>query len=137
MSNVLYTKAKQKFLEASINLPSDTIKASLVDTGVYIVNLSTHDFRNDIPDNAVIATQTLGSKSVTDGVFNAANSVFPNVPATANTIEAVVIWKDTTDPATSPLIAYLDSGTGLPTTPNDGNINVVWDAGANKIFRLT
>src|SRR5512143_2652079 len=107
MANVLYNKGKQKFLEASINMPSDTIKASLVDTGLYTANTLIDEYFDDIPTDAVIATQTLGSKSVTDGVFNAANSVFPNVPATANTIEIVVIWKDTTNPATSPLIARI------------------------------
>lgn len=137
MTNVLYTKAKQKFLEGHFNLPSDTINASLVDTGLYTVDLANHDFRNDIPDSAVIATQPLASKTVTDGVFNAANTVFPNVPASANTIEAVVVWKDTGTPTTSALIAYIDSGVGLPTTPNDGNITVAWDVGVNKIFRLT
>lgn len=136
MANVLYTKAKQKFLEGEIDLIDNTINASLVDTGLYTVNLSTDDFRDDINNDAVIATQPLGTKSVTDGVFNAANSVFPNVPATANTIEAVVIWKDTGTPGTSPLIAYIDSATGLPVTPNDGNITLIWDSGASKIFRL-
>lgn len=137
MANALYTKAKQKLLEATINFPSDTIRASLVDTGLYTPDLANHDFRNDIPDAAVVATQTLSGKTVTDGVFDASDVVFPNVPASAATIEIIVIWKDTTVQSTSPLIARIDTATGLPTTPNDGDITVVWDDGANKIFKLT
>jgi len=36
----------------------------------------------------------------------------------------------------SPLLAFLDSVTGLPVTPNGGDITVAWDNGANKIFKL-
>jgi hypothetical protein len=50
--------------------------------------------------------------------------------------ESLTIWKDTTVEATSPLIANIDDATGLPVTPNGGDINVTWDAGANKIFKL-
>ena len=48
----------------------------------------------------------------------------------------MLIYKDTGDNATSPLIALIDSATGLPITPNGGDIIVVWDNGANKIFKL-
>ena len=47
-----------------------------------------------------------------------------------------MIYRDTGTEATSPLIAYIDTATGLPITPNGGDIIVVWDDGANKIFRL-
>lgn len=33
-------------------------------------------------------------------------------------------------------IVWLGSATGLPITPNDGNIIFSWDNGTNKIFRL-
>ena len=32
--------------------------------------------------------------------------------------------------------AYIDTATGLPITPNGGDIIVTWDNGINKIFRL-
>jgi hypothetical protein len=47
-----------------------------------------------------------------------------------------VIYKDTGTAATSPLIAYIDTATGLPVTPNGGDITVTWDNGSNKIFKL-
>jgi hypothetical protein len=34
------------------------------------------------------------------------------------------------------LIARIDTATGLPVTPNGGDITVQWDAGADKIFTL-
>ena len=36
----------------------------------------------------------------------------------------------------APLIAKIDTGTGLPVTPNGGPLTGVWDSGANKIFKL-
>lgn len=137
MANALYTKAKQKLLEGYINIPVNTIKASLIDTGLYTVAIATHDFRADIANNAVIASIALTTKTVTDGVFDAADATFPTVSASANTIEAIVIWQDTGTQANSALLAYIDSATGLPVTPNGGDITVVWDSGANKIFALT
>jgi len=38
--------------------------------------------------------------------------------------------------STSRLIAWIDTGTNLPVTPNGGDITVQWDAGANRIFKL-
>ena len=34
------------------------------------------------------------------------------------------------------LIAYIDTGTNLPITPNGGDVTVAWDSGANRIFTL-
>lgn len=45
-----------------------------------------------------------------------------------------MIYRDTGDPATSDLIAYIDAATGLPFTPDGGNQNVTWPAGG--IFAL-
>ena len=55
---------------------------------------------------------------------------------TGASIEAIIIYSDTGTEATSPLIAYIDTATGLPITPNGGDIIVTWDNGANKIFKL-
>ena len=56
------------------------------------------------------------------------------------TINAIVIYKDTGTEATSPLIAYIDTATGLPITPNGGDIIVTWDeinSGINNLISLT
>jgi len=54
---------------------------------------------------------------------------------TGNSVEALVIYVDTGSSATSPLVAYIDTGvTGLPVTPNGGNISITWNA--SGIFAL-
>lgn len=134
MANALYDKGREAFLSGSINMASDTIKAALIDTGTYTVNLATHDFWDDVSAGVVGTPVTLGSKTVTAGVFDAADSTFATV--TGASVEAIVLYKDTGTPSTSPLIAYIDTGTGLPVTPNGGDILITWDNGASKIFKL-
>ena len=134
MSNALYGKGRDKFLNGDIDWAVDTIKAVLVDTAAYAVAIDTDEFLSSIPVGDRIATATLGSKTSALGVADAADTAFTSV--TGDTVEAIVIYKDTGDAATSPLIAYIDTATGLPLTPNGGDVTVTWDNGANKIFKL-
>lgn len=134
MANALYDKARQRLLEAGLNWNSDTIKVILVDTGAYTVNLSAHEFLSDVSVSARIAGPvTLTSKATTGGAADAADVTFTSVSGA--TIEAIIIYKDTGTEGTSPLIAFIDTATGLPITPNGGDIIVTWDNGPNKIFR--
>lgn len=135
MSNTLYDKARQRFAEAQINWLTDTIKAILVDSGNYTANFSTHEFLSDVSATARIAGPvTLTSKSTTGGACDAADLTFTSVSGAS--IETIILYKDTGVEGTSPLIAYIDTATGLPITPNGGDIIVTWDNGPNKIFKL-
>ena len=135
MSSALYDKGREGFLSGAISWSSDTIKAVLVDAADYTVNLATHDNLDDVPGGARVATSgALGSKTVTNGVADAADVTFTAV--TGDPSEAIVIYKDTGTESTSRLIAYIDTATGLPVTPNGGDISVAWNDGANKIFKL-
>lgn len=137
MANGLFAKARESFLSQnpSIDLDTDTIKAVLVDHGTDTPVLATDQYLSDISAGARIATSgALASKTVTDGVFDAADITFTAV--TGASVESIVIYKDTGSAATSPLIAMIDTATGLPVTPNGGDITVVWDNGANKIFAV-
>lgn len=134
MANSLYGKARQKFLEGSIAWLTDTIKVMLVDTADYTVAIDTDEFLSDVPSGAREETSSaLSGKTSTLGVADADD---PNFATTAgDQCEAIVIYKDTGSAATSPLIAYFDTATGLPTTLG-GAITIRWDSGANKIFKL-
>lgn len=135
MANTLYDKARQRFLEAQINWMTDTVKAILVDTGAYTPQTAIHEYLADIPLSARIAGPvTLTAKATTGGAADAADSTFTSVSGPS--IEAIVIYIDTGTEATSPLVAYIDTATGLPITPNGGDIIVTWDNGANKIFKV-
>lgn len=139
MANALYDKAKEGFLNGDIDLIADDIKVVLVNTvgtgTLYSVNTTTHTFLSDIPAAARIATSgNLVGKTTTGGAFEAGDASFTNVSGVQ--CEALVIYQDTLNATTSRLIAFLDQGTGLPITPNGGNITVQWDNVANYIFKL-
>lgn len=135
MANTLYDKGRERFLTAALNWSTDTIKAFLIDTGAYTANFSTHEFLSDVAGAARIAGPiTLVSKTTTGGAADAGDTTFTSVSGTS--IEAIILYKDTGVEGTSPLIAYIDTATGLPITPNGGDIIVTWDNGTNKIFKL-
>ena len=135
MANALYDKARQRFLEAQFNWLTNNIKAVLVDTGVYTVNLVSHEFLLDISGASRIATSgVFTGKTTTGGAADANDVTFTAV--TGASIEAIILYQDLTTDAASPLIAYIDTATGLPITPNGGDIIVTWDNGPNKIFKL-
>jgi len=135
MANAIYDKGRQAFMEGEIDMDDDDIRVVLVDTDDYTHSISAHDNLDDIPAGARIAVSAaLGSTDVTDGVFDAADVTFSSV--TGDQAEALVIYKHTGVEGTSKLIAYIDVATGLPVTPNGGDITVTWDNGANKIFKL-
>ena len=135
MANTLYDFARQRFLEAQINWMTNTIKVILVDTDAYTPQTSIHQYLSDIPTSARIAgPATLTAKATTGGAADAADCTFPSVSGAS--IEAIVIYADTGTESTSPLIAFIDTATGLPITPNGGDIIVTWDNGTNKIFKV-
>jgi hypothetical protein len=134
MANAIYPKYKEVILGAATNtnLLTGTVKVALVDTGTYTYNAA-DQFLTSL--TGVVGTaQTIGAtKSVTDGVFDGADVTYTAV--TGNSVEALVIYVDTGTAATSPLVAYIDTGvTGLPVTPNGGNISITWNA--SGIFAL-
>lgn len=135
MANALYTKYKESMLSLnpSVDLDTDTIKVALV-TASYSANMSTDQYYSSVSANVVGTPGTLASKTITNGVFDAADLTFTAV--SGSQVTQIVIYKDTGSGASSPLIARIDAATGLPVTPNGGDITITWDSGSNKIFAL-
>lgn len=134
MSNAIYPKFKEALLDGSsnIDLNDGTVKVSLIDTADYTYS-SSHDFLDDVAAGAIVATATLANTTVTNGLFDADDATFTSV--TGDVSEALIIYIDTGSSATSRLVAYIDTGvTGLPVTPNGGNIALAWNA--SGIFQL-
>ena len=131
MAAAMY-KAGEAGLLGSIDLTSDTIKARLV-TASYTPNATTDTTMTPV-GTGTGTDQTLASKTVTLGVFDAADITYTAVGA-GSAVTAVVIYKFVTNDAGSTPIAYLPLSSSL--TPNGGDIVVAWDNGSNKIFALT
>ena len=132
MANQFFPKGLEAYLEGSIASLSDTIKAALVSTS-YTPNFSTDQYFNVIPGGAIIAAGVaLSSKTGAGGTLSAANVIWTAV--SGSQAAYVVIYKDTGTSSTSPLIGLIDTATGLPVTPNGGDITAAWSAGA--VFTL-
>lgn len=134
MANTVYPKYKQALLngDSNISLASGTVKVALIDTND-VAYSAAHDFFNDVSAAVVGTPQTIGSKSITNGLFDGADVTFSAV--SGDQCEALIIFIDTGTPSTSRLVAYIDTGvTGLPVTPNGGDIAVTWNA--SGIFQL-
>lgn len=127
MANAIYPKYKEALLNGSANtdMSAGTVKAALVDTGTYTYS-ATHEFLSSL--TGVVGTAvTLGTKTFTDGAFDSADPTWSAV--SGSTVEAIVLYIDTGVAGTSRLVAYIDSGqTGLPVTPNGGDITYTVDA---------
>jgi len=125
--NVLWGGNTANF--AMVDFDLDTIKATLVDHGVDTPVQATDEDIADITAGARIATATLGTKTigvVANGTIDAVDTVFAAVSGAS--VESFVVWKDTTVEATSPLMFQFDTATGLPVTPNGGDITIQWNA---------
>ncbi len=135
MSNAMYSLAKQALMSQSpaLNLSSDNIKVALVGAS-YAVNLATHQYVTDLGANIIARSGNLTAVTVLLGIFNAAAVLYALLTGAA--VDFLVIYKDTGSDATSPLVYYIDTATGLPFTPNGTNATITWDTGANKIFAL-
>lgn len=112
------------------DLDTDTIKVTLIDTADDDPAVATDQDYADIAAGAREEVATLGTKTVgtvAAGVFDAADTTF--TAAAGDQCEELLIWKDTTVESTSVLIASFDTFTsGMPVTPNGGDITVVWNA---------
>lgn len=139
MANALYPKWKEALLQNLADCDLDGsgttgVYAALVDLGTYTYNAA-HQFYSDLGASVVGTDQEIGAtKSYTNGVFDGADCTFPNV--SGNTAEAIVIYRKNAGANTTwRLVAFLDTGvTGLPVTPNGGNIITSWNA--SGIFAL-
>ena len=145
MANALYDRGRNKFARGDLKwLASggDTFRCCLLKTA-YSVNLSTHEFFSDLGANVVgsggastrASCPALTTSDPSSGIVDANDATFSGVTAVGQ-CSYLAVFKDTGADGTSPLVAYIDTATGLPVTPNGGDIQVAWDNGTNKIFKL-
>lgn len=139
-ANALYDLGREGFLTGAIDWDTAVFKVALVDSAVYTVNLATHQFMSSVA--SVVATSpAIATKTSTAGVADGDDSVFSTVSGAQS--EALIIYQSSAvtgggdvAAASQRLTAYIDTATGLPVTPNGGNITVAWDSGSNRIFKL-
>lgn len=116
-----------------VDLDADTIRVMLVDHADDTPVAATDDFINDIASAArvpaIASCPALGSKTigtVATGTFDSANPTFTAL--SGDQAESLIVFKDSGVEASSDLIAFYDTATGLPLTPNGGDVDVIVSA---------
>lgn len=141
MANSFYNAFLNGILGAHatrVDLDADTIKMFLRDSSGGASAAATMDFYDDVSAGIIGTAYTLAAKVIgtpAAGVFD--NTVDPAPAFTAvsgATVEELVFFKDTGTPSTSNLICWFDTTTGLPLTPNGGDVNVTFNA--SGIFKI-
>jgi hypothetical protein len=137
MANAIYPKYKEAALSGSANTAltgsgTTGLFVALVDAGTYTYSAS-HEFYSSL--SGVVGTdQEITTVTLTNGVVDGDNVTFPAV--TGNSAEALVLYRKNAGANTTwRLVAYIDTSvTGLPVTPNSGDITITWNA--SGIFSL-
>jgi hypothetical protein len=111
-----------------------SIKATLIDLADYTF-VNTHEYMNTgtVPAAAKVATSAAMAlvDAINGGVLDAADVTWPAVSGDPS--EAIIVWLDGGDGGTTAggtvsfLLMFIDTvASGLPVTPNGGDITVSW-----------
>lgn len=135
MANAIFDNYKNVLpgggTHGAVDWDTDDIRIIAVDHADDTPNLTTDQDLADITAGArvfttsAIASVTIGSVGV--GVVDHADKTQSAV--SGDQFESVVWYKHTGTESTSPLLVYVDTATGLPMTPNGGDITIQLAAG--------
>ena len=130
----LYGLAREKFLRGEIEWLNDDIRALMV-SAAYTPNFITDEFVSAISAEARSeASDLLTDKTAVNGWAGSGNIIWETVTGAVRV--ALVLFKDTGNVGTSPLIAYLDEGiTNLPLDPTGTRVTFLPDPDSG-LFRL-
>jgi len=146
MASALFDPGREGFLKGEIDWDTGVMKVNLVRGYTFVAS---HKFVSDVTGaggslvgSGTVTPVTIASPTVTNGVADGADVTFTTVTAGA-ACPALIIFQASAvtggaDVAASAqrLVAYVDTATGLPVTPNGQNITITWDNGSSKIFKL-
>jgi len=133
VANAIYRKYKEALLsgDTDISLTSGTVKISIMNSN-YVFNVD-DEFYSDI-SAGVVDTETFTDVTVINGVFKASDISFDAVPDDSECV-SIVIWIDTSNPATSRLVCFMDVNVvGLPLVADGTPVDLTFNT--SGIFQL-
>lgn len=133
MANAVFPKFKENLLagNAGWSLSAATVKV-LALSSVYNYNAADVYYSDISATASVFRSTALSAKTFTNGTFDAGDKTLTAVTGTA--IASLLLYTSATNTASGRLIAFIDTGTNLPVTPNGGDIIVSWNG--SGIFTL-
>jgi len=140
VANAYFTAATEALISGAIDLDTAVIKVAFVRgytfdaTDVFVSDVTATGTMNGTP-------VALANKTVTGGVFDADDVT---IATTANaTNHGVLLFQSSAvtggaDVAAGSqrVIAWFDTGTGLPIQPGTADTPIEWSAGASKILKV-
>lgn len=140
MANALFTPAAEGFIDGTIDLDTAVIKAAFVRGYTFS---AAHKFVSEVVATGTLngTSAALANKTVTGGVFDADDTVITTTASASNhgillfQSSAVTGGADVANTAQR-VIAYYDTGTGLPAQPGTGDTPVTWSSGTSRILRV-
>ncbi len=138
MANSMYTKGREHILLGDVAWLTADIKVCSVDETDDVPTLATDEFLDpDILAGAREFTSgNLAGKSTTLGTADATDLAPAFTTASGDQFESITIYVDSGVATTSELVCNIDTATGLPLTPDGGNIDITWSAAADRIFTV-
>lgn len=140
MANAIFTAAAEAFISGAIDLDTAVIKAAFVRGYTFD---ATDVFVSDVVATGTLngTSAALANKTVTGGVFDADDTTITTTASASD--HGILLFQSSAvtggaDVAQSSqrVIAYYDTGTGLPAQPGTGDTPVSWSSGANKILKV-
>lgn len=141
MANAYFTPAVEGLIAGEIDLDTAVIKACFVRGYTFS---PAHRFVSDVTGAGGTINGTsaaLTGKTVTAGVFDAADTTATTVASAVD--HGILLYQASAvgggaDVAASAqrVIAWCDTGTGLPIQPGTGATPITWDNGTNKILKV-
>jgi hypothetical protein len=141
MANAYFTSTPEGFIDGSINLNTAAIKAAFVRSYTFS---AAHKFVSDVTTAGGVLNGTsaaLSSVVVAGGVFDAADTTVTTTASAVN--HGILLFQASAvaggaDVAASAqrVIAYYDTGTGLPIQPGTGSTPITWDNTTNRILKV-
>lgn len=134
MANAVYPEYKQFLLEGASNVSlnqdntTDGPFCALIDTADEAYNAA-DSFFSDITGAGIVGTdQRISTPTVANGLFDGDNLTYTAV--SGDPCEALIVYRKNAGANTTWKLAFFeDTGvSGLPVTPNGGNITITWNA---------
>jgi hypothetical protein len=129
MANAFYDQYRNSLFGLHVHsfadLDADDIRVVLYDEGDDALNLADQDLADIAAGGRTAVSGTLDSPtigSVAIGTYDHADEVVASV--SGDTVESLTYYKHTGTESTSPLLWNIDTWTGLPLTPNGGNVTL-------------
>jgi hypothetical protein len=136
--SALYDSFVEAYLTGAadaVDFDTADIRAILINTAAYSLDLAAHDYLDDIPAGARVKVCSTLTVTRHGRAIDLIDASFTGVSGA--TVSAIVVYAHTGTDSTSRLIAYIDAATsGLPVTPSGGTITVVWAGTPDYVFSL-